>query len=920
MQPLKPHRWLINLLGLVVPRRLRADWRQEWEAELRHRELLLADWHKLNWKTKLDLLRRSLGAFWDALLIQPQRLEDEMFQDLRFGARMLAKNPGFTFVAVATLALGIGVNTALFTVLDVFMLKPLPVKDPNSLVNFSGVDQSGGRHKLFSYLDYLDYRDRNTTLAELVAWNKAAVALGEAQAGLGAISEGSGPIFGQLVSANYFAALGAEMALGRGFLPEEDRTPRTRSVIVLSHHFWQRQFDSDPNIVGKTIRLQSHPFTVVGVTAHEFIGTDLDEPAFWVPLMMRDQVIPLGLGENHQRWLTEREADSFGLLGRLKPGVAQGQARAEMSLIAQQLAQQYPGKDRKTGVVAKSGASLINLDAKQLPLIVPLLLAFGLVLLIACANVANLMLARAAMRQKEIGVRLALGASRLRVIRQLLTEGVLISAIGGVAGLLAASWTLRALYPILLARLPEFPTYLNLELDYRIFGFTLLVALSAGVVAGLAPALQSSRPDLTSALKDEGSALGQHLSQSRMRNGLIVTQIAVSLALLIGAGLLVRNLQRAQTIDVGFEAQNLLSVAINLNTAGEQSAQQRGELRRLLAERLRALPGVKSVSQALSQPSSGQLPSTPITLAGQAVPDDRPLRANYNFVSPQHFETLGIRIVRGRGFTEQEANANALVVVISEATAQKFWPGQDAIGQRLGIAAAARGPDTDGDFARGTLSATAFPSYEVIGIALDTRSGWVYEKDETYLYVPLGRDNHLDNYLLVRAEGDAQPVMAAVRGEAEALDSRLRTVVQRTTDHLDESLTPFRALALIAGVLGALALLLASIGLYGVMSFVVAQRTREIGIRVALGAQGADVARLFLKEGLRLIVIGLAIGLAGGAGISRLLAAALVDLNPLDPLAFGGVSIVLAMVALLATYLPARRAMNVDPMVALRHQ
>ncbi len=842
---------------------------------------------------------------------------ETLVQDLRYGARMLLKHPGFTFTAVLTLALGIGVNTALFTVFDALMLKPLPVKDPDSLVSFSGVDRNGGRRKLFSYLDYLDYRDRNTTLTELVAWNKAAVALGEMQLGRDDLSvAGANYIFGQIVSANYFAALGAEMDLGRGFLPEEDRTPGTSPVIVLSHQFWQRQFDSDPHIVGKIIRLQSQSFTVVGVTAREFVGTALDTPAFWTPLMMRDQVNPLGHGENHRRWLTERDADSFELLGRLKPGLAPQAAQVEMSMIAQRLAQQYPGENRKTRVSPKSNASFINLEAKQLPLIVPVLIAFGLVLLIACANVANLLLARAAMRQKEIGVRLALGASRLRVIRQLLTESALISVIGGLVGLLAASWILRILYHVLLARLPEFPPYLNFQLDYRIFGFTMLAAISAGVAAGLAPALQASRPDLTSALKDEGSIFGEHLSQSRLRNGLVVTQIAVSLTLLIGAGLLARNLQKAQTIDVGFEPQNLLSVAVNLNAAGAQSAQQRGEVRRLLAERLRAAPGVKSVSQAFRQPST-QLFSTQITIAGRAAPGDSRLRANYNFVSSQHFETLGIRIVRGRSFTEQEANANAPVVVISEATAQKFWPGQDAIGQHLGIVAAI---SLDGDAARGPLEATVFPSYEVIGIARNTRSGWVWEKDETYIYAPLGPDNHLGAYLLIRAVGDAQRVMDEAPGEAVAIDPRLSVIVQRTSDRIAESMTPFRGLALMAGALGALALLLASIGLYGVMSFVVMQRTREIGVRIALGAQSGEVVRLFLKEGLRLTAIGLAVGLAGAVGVSRLLAAALVDLSPLDPLAFGGASLFLTLVALLATYLPARQAMKIDPMTALRFE
>src|SRR5262245_32540747 len=441
------------------------------------------------------------------------RLLDDVRQDMRFGARMLVKQPGFTLIAVLTLALGIGANTALFTVFNALMLKPLPVKDPDSLVSFSGVDRNGGRRQLFSYLDYLDYRDRSTTLTELVAWSKAAATLGEMQVGRDDLSvEGANYIFGQIVSANYFAALGAEMYLGRGFLPEEDRTPGTSPVIVLSHQFWQRQFAGDPHIVGKTIRLQSQSFTVVGVTAREFVGIALDTPAFWTPLMMRDQVIPLGQGENH-RWLADRDADSFLLLGRLKPGIAPQTMQAEMSMIAQQLAQQYPGENRKSRVAPKSNARFINLEAKQLPLIIPVLIAFGLVLLIVCANVANLLLTRASMRQKEIGVRLALGASRLRVIRQLLTESALISIIGGLAGLLAASWVLRILYHILLARLPEFPPYLNLQLDYRIFGFTMLAAIGAGVAAGLAPALQASRPDLTSALKDEGSTFGQHLSQ-----------------------------------------------------------------------------------------------------------------------------------------------------------------------------------------------------------------------------------------------------------------------------------------------------------------------------------------------------------------------------------------------------------------------
>ncbi|HMY72897.1 MAG TPA: ABC transporter permease, partial [Blastocatellia bacterium] len=879
--------------------------------------LLLAEWDKLNWQTKLDLWRRSFGAFTDALFLQPQRWEDEMIQDIRYAVRMLRKHKGFTFVAVMTLALGIGSNMALFTVFDALVLKPLPLKEPERLVSLRGSDQSGGRQMLFSYRDYLDYRERNTTLSGLVAWIKAAVVLGDAPVGRADDSiAGAKYLYGQLVSANYFEVLGARMAMGRGFLPEEEQAPGAHPVIVLSHSCWQQQFEGDPNIIGKAIRLQSRQFTVVGVTAREFNGTTPETQAFWVPLMMRDQVIPLGLSEQRNAWLTERDANSFLLLGRLQPGVTAQQAQAEFSTIAQQLAQQSPGTERKTRILTKSSASFINLEAGQMPFLAPLLLAFALVLLIACANVANLLLARAAQRQREFGVRLALGASRWRLIRQLLSESLLLASIGGLAGLLIASWALRVLYVALLAHLPEFPPSFNLNLDYRIFGVTLLATMIAGIAAGLAPALQSSRPDLNATLKGEGSALGQHLSQSRLRNGLIVTQIAVSLALLIGTGLLARSLLRAQQMDVGFDARNLLAVSINLNTAGAESEPELKELRRVLATRLQAFPGVKSVSQAFRQPSSGQLASTQISITGHATTDDHSMRANYNFVSPEHFATLSIPLVRGRNFTTQEVNANAPVVVISEATAQKFWPNRNPIGQHLGIAAA---NSSESGAVREALAANIFPSYEVIGVVRDTRSGWVWEKNETYLYLPLRADSRLNHYLMLSFEGDSQQAMTTVRRQAETIDPRLSVVVQRTSDHIDSSLMPFRLMAMLAGVLGAIALLLASIGLYGVTSFVVTQRTHEIGVRIALGAQGGAIRRLFLQEGMRLTVIGLAVGLVGGAGIARLLTTVLIDVHPLDPLTFVGVPIFLVLIVLLAIYLPARRATQVDPLIALRH-
>src|SRR5262245_8153864 len=853
---------------------------------------------------------------------------ETLLQDLRFGARMLRKRPGFTFIAHVTLSLGIGVNTALFTVFNVFVLQPLPVKAPHSLLEIRAVNHRGRRETLFSYLDYLDYREHSRSLAGLALWSKLGVTAGEMRSGRDDVSwlrEDFGYVSAEIVTANYFTVLGAEMALGRGLLEEEDRAPLGRPVAVLSHFFWRRRFSGDPNVIGKTIKLAGQPFTVVGVTAKEFIGTTPAAPAAWIPLMMHDAVVTAGM-RNHKRWLTERDADEFLMIGRLKPDATPEQARAELNLITAQFAEQMPDKQRKAGVTVKSSPGFISIPAEDWADLLLAPVSVALVLLIACANVANMLLARASERQKEIGVRLALGASRWRIVRQLLTESVLVAALGGLAGLALAGWTLKALYLTAMARLPgtlRDSIVLNLDPDYRVFGFTLLMALLAGLAAGLAPALQASRPNLNSVIKDEGSSFGQHLSQSRLRNGLIVAQIAVSLTLLVGAGLLARNLQKLQTIETGMEVKNLFSVVADLS---EPDPPRQTQLRRQLADRLRALPGVQAVSQALRQPLSGSAATTPITLNDQARQSDQPLRANYNFVSPTHLATLGVPLLRGRNFSEQEANAGAPVVVVSESTAHKLWPQLKdpgaAIGKLIGIGAAALKADADNMQAKtdGGLVTNNFPQYEVIGIAGDARSGRVTEPDDTFLYMPLKPDSAIGEYLIVRTLGDPGSVMAAVRGEAGALDPRLKVALQRTAENLELQIVPFRIAGSIAAALGLIALFLAAVGLYGIMSFVVTQRTREIGIRLALGAEPRAVVALFVRQNLRLIACGVALGLTGGAGISRLLAAALVDLSPLDPLAFGGVSIGLTLVALLACYIPARRATKVDPMVTLRSE
>ena len=844
-----------------------------------------------------------------------------LWQDLHYGVRTLRKKPGFSLAAIFTLALGIGVNAALFSVFDALVMKPLPLRDPDTLVSFEGANSQGERRRLVSYLDYLDYRHQNSTLSDVIAWNKVRATLGEAPLDQGeeAFAEGYEYLFGQIVSGNYFSALGAEMAYGRALQPADDMLNKD-PVAVLSYNFWQRRFESDPSIVGKIINLQGRPFTVIGVTGREFIGTSPDVPSFWVPLMMRDQLIQAN-GWGHKRWLTDRNNEVFTLLGRLKPDVTREQAESEMQLIAARLAKSYAAEDRITRVRLERAGTFVTLDEDLMPLVIPLLIGFGLVLMIACANVANLLLARAAGRQREIGVRLAMGARRSRIVRQLVTESLLLALAGGAAGLLLAVWTLSILYQVVLSAVPlpdglAAGFSLNLAPDWRVFGFTLLLAALAGIGAGLAPALQASKPDLARALKDEGSTFGQHLSQSRLRNALVVAQIAVCLALLVAAGLLVRNLQSVMAVDTGMQTKNVFSVAAGLKQTGteEKDPTREAELRRQLADRLRATPGVVAVTQAHQQPLSGGMGNTSVTLPGQS--SNYPLEARFNFVSPEYFDTLSIQITRGRPFTSQEANGGASVIVISEATAQRYWPDADPLGKQLGIAAGI--PQPEGEVPNKTT--IAYRQYEVIGLARDVRSRWVWEKDETLLYMPLMPDNFSAQYLMVRTDGDPATLMNTVRRIAPAIDPSLRVSVRRIEETLALQMAPFRAIAWLSAVLGILALLLATIGLYGVMSFVVTQRTREIGIRVDLGAQPVDVVRMFLSQGLRLTGIGIVCGLFSGAMISRLLTAVLIALSPLDPLTFVGVTVFLTMVALLAILVPARRATKVDPLVALRYE
>jgi predicted permease len=851
--------------------------------------------------------------------------------------RALRKNPGFTAIAVLTLAVGIGVNTAVFTAYNAAILRPVQAAEPQRIIQITRTT----RDAFFSYPDYIYYRDHAQAFSGLAAmanniFSMSGVAMPAPAAGAG-IAGAAGfqfprvlpgaaePVSAVVVSGNYFNVLGTEATWGRTFLPEDD-TPAAQPVVLVSDNFWERRFARDPGLLARKLRINGVDFTVVGITARDFVATWGVVPDVWVPLTLRFRMT------TRQDPLYNHTDFCCRVYGRLRPGIAQGQAEAELNtlvtarpltegsrsesqrgrfVLGQAVAGGQPGGDHSAGPILMLGA-------------------VGLVLLIACANVASLLLARSAARQREIAIRLAIGASRSRLIRQLLTESAVMSLLAGAAGILFSWWSMN----LLIAQIAASPlgglgTFtLHVAPDQRVLAYMLFLAIVSTAAFGLAPAMEASRPNLSSGLKDEG-AFGSHLRKSRLRDFMVGAQVTVCVVLLIAAGLFARTSERALSIDLGFDYRNVVSLDIVFPPAA--SPAKIAATRTQLAQQLEALPGIQSVAVTSHMPLvHGGLRDIAVSLNGRSLDDPGTPVPIYTLVTPEYFATMGIPIVRGRGFTLQEAredsNFDGSPVIVSETTARRFWPGEDPLGKRFAF-----GPLRNHWQLSSGEEHPHSASSTVIGVARDVRSVVLDRVDDTCLYFPVtrafggtatGSNGRPNGTIVMRARSDPNRAVVAVQRELQANHSDLQATVgdSRTAFTDQTGFVLARACAIASAVIGLLGLAMASVGIYGTVAFAVTQRTQEIGIRMALGAQRGNVLGLVMRESMRPVAIGLVIGFACSAVAARLMSTFLFGLSALDPAAFLGASAFLSVVALFAGYLPARRATRVDPVIALRYQ
>ena len=819
-------------------------------------------------------------------------------QDIRYAIRIIFKNPGFSAIAIISLALGIGANTTIFTVVNAILLNPLPVRDISTLVEVDTIDsktmvtQANAAKLGMSYPNFKDYAKLNEVFT------------GISCVGGGALTWTGGAepkqLNGLLVSADYFDMLGVRPHAGRFFYPDEDKKPGGNNVVVLSYGLWSEKFGADPNIVGKPVTLNATSYTVIGIAPRGFKGTFTLGPAelVWIPVSMYEQALTGFVKENFD----SRRFLALAMYGRLKPGVNVGQAEASLKTIAQNLQSEYPkdNNGRSVALTPLGDAALGANNFQQVNTAGGLMMAIvGLVLLIACANLANLLLAQAARREKEIGLRAALGANPGRLMRQMLTESLVLAGIAGVLGL-AIAYAGRT---VLWSYRPPFieKNDIDLSLDWRVLLFTLGISLFTAVIVALAPAIKSATPNLVETLNLGGRSGSVGWKRSPVRSLLVVSEIALALVALIGAGLFIRSMQNAQRIELGFESEKLFMLAFDLGATGYQEGQAQ-QFFRTAVDRAKATPGVASATIASNFPLGGGIARTVFPEGQDETTGYRGTLMQLDDVTPTYFETLRIPLVHGRVFDENDRQSTKKVVVVNEATVKQLWPDQDAVGKRFHF------------FGEPDLR-------EVVGVVKNVVVNTIGETPQPAVYLPITQDYAPAATLQVRTTGDPSTVIAGVRAQIQELAPTMAiTNVQTVQEIIDQGLWAPRAGAGLLTVFGALALVLAAIGVYGVLSYSVSQQTKEIGIRMSLGAQRQQVMRLVIGQGMRLAAIGLALGLIVAFAMTRVLTTLLFGVSAHDPATFGVVTVGLLAVSALACYIPARRAIGVEPIIALRYE
>jgi predicted permease len=810
------------------------------------------------------------------------RLLEEVWQDLRHGARILLKKPGFTLIAVMTLALGIGANTAIFSVVNAVLLESLPYRSPEELVLLRHIyETTGVKSESVSNADFQDWRARNHVFADMAIFRGDGFAL--------AVGNDLEEIRGATVSANFFQLLGLNPIRGRTFLPAEE-TPGSDKVAMLSYALWRRVFGADEKLIGRQIKLGDQLFTVIGILPPEFkFPFRLEKVEIWTT----NSILPAGM--------MGRGARNFKAIARLKPGVSRSVAQTEMAEIVRRLEQENPAMNRNLSVSVVSAHGELTKDVG-----LALWLMFGavaLVLLIACTNVANLLLARALSRHKEMAVRAALGASSRRIVRQLMSESLLLSLAGGAVGLLLAAWGI----PFLLALSPQHLPRINaIDLNWRALGFTLLVSILTIALFGLAPALKVANPDLVESLKEGGKTSTASVGRNRLRAALVVGEIAVAIVLLVGAGLLINSFIRLNRVELGFNPENVLSASLDFSPLKYPTGNERIAFVEQAKERIRNLPGVRSVSFTSSLPFIGGVYSS-FGIKGQPEDAHNNDLVPVSTITPDYFEAMGIPLLRGRPFADADDKSSAGAAIINEVFARRFFPNENPMGRGV-ILNVNRDKDSPREF-------------EVVGVVGDARSMALDGEPAPAIYLPYRQAPWTFGQLAIRTERNAISLANAVRQQIRDLDPDQTVPNSDTLENLiSRSIAPQRFNLVLLGVFAAIGLLLTLVGVYGVMSYHVAENTREIGIRIALGAQRRDVLKLVVGQGLALALTGVVVGLAGALGLTRLMNSLLFGVTPTDPLTFGIVASSFGIVALLACYLPARRAASVDPMIALRSE